>query len=107
MSTAASPERSVSLIIVTVSGPDHPGITSKLTGILDQAGADLIDIEQVVVQGHLSLGMLVGLGEGRGALKELLFAAKELGVSLDFKPYEAPSTPEPPRQRYVVTATGR
>jgi phosphoserine phosphatase len=96
-----------SQVIVTVSGPDHPGITAKLTGILHEAGADLIDIEQVVVQGHLSLGMLVGLGNDHGALKELLFAAKELGVSLDFKPFEAVrSAEQPARQRYVVTAIG-
>lgn len=97
-------------VMVTVSGPDGPGITARLTGILEQTQAQLLDIEQVVVQGHLSLAMLidVGQGDGRGALKELLFAAKELGVSLDFKPIDAlRSSPPPASQRYVVTAIGR
>jgi phosphoserine phosphatase len=106
MSTASSPPGSTSHVIVTVSGPDRPGITAKLTGILAQAEADLVDIEQVVVQGHLSLGMMVALGDDRGALKELLFAAKELGVSLDFKPCEARLVDPPALQRYVVTAIG-
>jgi phosphoserine phosphatase len=96
-----------SLVIVTVSGPDRPGITARITGILHQMGGTLLDIEQVVVQGHLSLGMLIGLKEDRGVLKEMLFAAKELGVELDFKPLETVATPRPPlAQRYVVTAIG-
>jgi phosphoserine phosphatase len=95
-------------LMVTVSGPDRPGITARLTGILAEANAQLLDIEQVVVQGHLSLAMLIGIGEGRGALKELLFAAKELGVGLDFEPIDAPKSISPPASaRYVVTAIGR
>jgi phosphoserine phosphatase len=94
--------------MVTVSGPDRPGITARLTGILAEADAQLLDIEQVVVQGHLSLAMLIGIGEGRGALKELLFAAKELGVGLDFEPIDALKSISPPASaRYVVTAIGR
>ena len=94
--------------MVTVSGPDRPGITARLTGILAEANAQLLDIEQVVVQGHLSLAMLIGIGEGRGALKELLFAAKELGVGLDFEPIDALKSVSPPASaRYVVTAIGR
>lgn len=93
--------------MITVSGPDRPGITARLTGILDQMGAGLLDIEQVVVRGQLSLGMLIGIKEDRGVLKELLFAAKELGVELDFTPLETPPVKEArPAARYVVTAIG-
>jgi phosphoserine phosphatase len=96
-----------SLVIVTVSGPDRPGITARLTGIIHQMGGQLLDIEQVVVQDHLSLGMLVGLREDRGVLKEMLFAAKELGVELDFKPVASVQSPETrAAHRYVVTAIG-
>jgi phosphoserine phosphatase len=94
-------------VMITVSGPDRPGITARLTEILHETRAQLLDIEQVVVQGNLSLGMLIGIGEDRGVLKELLFAAKELGVSLDFKPLEAvPESAPPALHRYVVTAIG-
>jgi phosphoserine phosphatase len=95
-------------VIVTVSGPDRPGITATLTGILEQMNSTLLDIEQVVVQGNLSLGMLVGVREDPGVLKELLFAARELGMSLDFKPVTSFATPGArERHRYVVTAIGR
>ncbi len=94
-------------VIVTVSGPDRPGITATLTGILEQMNSPLLDIEQVVVQGNLSLGMVVGVREDPGVLKELLFAARELGMSLDFKPVTS-FAPQLAREhhRYVVTAIG-
>jgi phosphoserine phosphatase len=94
------------LIIITVTGPDRPGITARLTEILVQTRAVLLDIEQVVVQGHLSLGMLIRISEDRGSLKELLFAAKEFGATLDFKPVDAAPAEEKPPHRYVVTVIG-
>lgn len=93
-------------VIVTVSGPDRPGITATLTGILEQTNSHLLDIEQVVVHGHLTLGMLIGVGRDPGVLKELLFSARELGVSLDFKPLEGPPPHANRAHRYVVTAIG-
>jgi phosphoserine phosphatase len=93
-------------VIITVSGPDRPGITARLTEILVQTKVALLDIEQVVVQGHLSLGMLVRIGMDHGALKEMLFAAKEFGASLDFKAVEPVSREDKPPIRYVVTAIG-
>jgi len=94
-------------VIIIVSGPDRPGITSRITGILQEFGAALLDIEQVVVQGNLCLGLLIGISNDRGVLKELLFAAKELGVSLDFKPLDVVERPLPRNgNRYVVTVIG-
>jgi phosphoserine phosphatase len=96
-----------SLVIVTVSGPDRPGITAKLTGLLHELGAQLLDIEQVVVQGNLCLGLLIGIAKDHGVLKELLFAAKELGCSLDFKAIESVQRPRHQMSdRYVVTVIG-
>jgi phosphoserine phosphatase len=92
---------------VTVTGPDRTGVTSKLTGILAEQGAALHDIEQVVVQGQLTLCLLVGIPGNRDVLKELLFTAKELGMDLDFKPVLA-EQPAPEKagdaRRYVITA---
>jgi phosphoserine phosphatase len=101
------PSPNHSHVIVAVSGPDRPGITARLTGILAQMGANLLDIEQVVVQRQLSLGMLIGIQEDRGVLKELLFAAKELGVSLDFMPVDDVQLSASRPERYVVTAIGK
>jgi phosphoserine phosphatase len=96
-------------VLVTVTGPDRTGVTATLTGILAQQGATLQDIEQVVVQGQLTLCLLVGVPETRDVLKELLFAAKQLEMELDFKPVPAEAT-SPTRategRRYVITAIG-
>ena len=96
-------------VLVTVTGPDRTGVTATLTGILSQQGATLHDIEQVVVQGQLTLCLLIGVPETRDVLKELLFAAKQLEMELDFKPVPADATtpaPEPEGRRYVITAIG-
>jgi len=97
-------------VLITVTGPDRPGVTATLTGILAQEGASLFDIEQVVVQGRLTLCLVVGFSGARDLLKELLFAAKELGMDLDFKPVPAapPASTAPSEgQRYVITVIGR
>jgi phosphoserine phosphatase len=103
-------------VLVTVAGPDTPGITATLTGIVADAGAALLDIEQVVLSGQLTLCLLVGMplergGAGTGVLKELLFAAKALGLELDFKVVPtttSPSTPSvvPGRRSFAVTVIG-
>ena len=80
-----------------------------MTGILAQQGATLHDIEQVVVQGQLTLCLVVGVPEKRDVLKELLFAAKELGMELNFKPVPGGVVTEPPAaegRRFVITAIG-
>jgi len=96
-------------VLITVTGPDRTGVTANLTGILAQQGATLYDIEQVVVQGQLTLCLVVGVPETRDVLKELLFAAKQLEMELDFKPVPADAaapTPEAEGRRYVITAIG-
>jgi phosphoserine phosphatase len=102
-------------VLVTVTGPDRTGVTALLTGILSQQGATLHDIEQVVVQGQLTLCLLVGVPETRDVLKELLFAAKQLGMELDFKPVGPAGAERAPEgsgekggegRRFVITAIG-
>lgn len=95
-------------VLVTVTGPDRTGVTATLTGILSQQGATLHDIEQVVVQGQLTLCLLVGVPETRDVLKELLFAAKQLEMELDFKPVRGgePAAARAEGRRYVITAIG-
>lgn len=102
--------RDAAQILVTVTGPDRPGVTSTLMGILADKGAGLDDVEQVVVQGQLTLCLLITVPASSDVLKELLFAAKQLQMELDFKPVEAEEAgaaiPDPGR-RYVITAIGR
>jgi phosphoserine phosphatase len=96
-------------VLVTVTGADHPGITAALASVVAERGASLLDIEQVVVHGQLILALLLGIQgeENELVLKDLLFRAKALGLSLEFKvldPDSSVSEREP--RRYAITAVG-
>jgi phosphoserine phosphatase len=99
-----------SRVLVTVTGPDTPGITATLTGIIGESSAELLDIEQVVVQGQLTLCLLLCLlkGEHQGdpVLKDLLFTAKDMGLELDFTVLENRVERRDRRHRYAVTVFG-
>lgn len=92
-------------LILTFTGRDAPGITAQLSRILAQAGARLNDVEQVVVQGLLTLGFAVEVADEDATLKELLFAARELGLTLDYRRAEPSSAG--PAQRYALTVIAR
>ncbi|RKH32246.1 phosphoserine phosphatase SerB [Corallococcus praedator] len=99
-------------VLLTVTGRDGPDTTSRLTGLLADAGAELLDVEQVVVQGLLTLALLVrpsaSAPEGQDPWQALLLAARELGVTVDVRavaPVATPGGPEP--LRYVVTGVGK
>ncbi|HZC51267.1 MAG TPA: phosphoserine phosphatase SerB [Mycobacterium sp.] len=46
-------------VLITVTGADHPGVTSALFDVLSQHGVELLNVEQVVIRGRLTLGVLV------------------------------------------------
>ncbi len=46
-------------LLVTVTGPDRPGVTRAFVGALAAYDVTVLDIEQVVVRGRLTLGLLV------------------------------------------------
>ncbi|HTL10894.1 MAG TPA: phosphoserine phosphatase SerB, partial [Bdellovibrionota bacterium] len=75
------------LVLVTVSGPDAPGITAELTAILAQAQVTVLDLGQAVIHGLLSLSLLYDPGQTdeKSTVKDLLFKAAELGLKLDFQ----------------------
>jgi phosphoserine phosphatase len=50
--------------LLTVSGVDRPGVTARLFSALaggDGPAVEVLDVEQVVVRGHLVLGVVVGV----------------------------------------------
>jgi phosphoserine phosphatase len=99
-------------VLVTVTGPDTPGITAALTAVIADNNVELLDIEQVVVQRQLTLCLLIGVGaepsRGEPVLKDLLFTAKNMGLELQFHVIDAAiaARAERPVQRFAVTAIG-
>ncbi|WP_127783559.1 phosphoserine phosphatase SerB [Rhodococcus sp. X156] len=58
-----------STVLVTVTGPDRPGVTSVLFQELTKHDVDVMDVEQVVIRGRLTLGVLVSCAGDADALK--------------------------------------
>jgi phosphoserine phosphatase len=82
-----------STILCRIHGIDRPGITAGLMQVLAETGADLYDVEQVVVRGRLTLDVLFSAPEGQSTVKDLLFYGWEAGLEVDFDVVEAaPST---------------
>ena len=46
-------------MLITVTGVDQPGVTSALFEVLSGYPVDLLNVEQVVIRGRLTLGVLV------------------------------------------------
>jgi len=46
-------------ILITVTGVDQPGVTSALFEVLSRHAVELLNVEQVVIRGRLTLGVLV------------------------------------------------
>ena len=46
-----------------MTGDDRPGVTGTLLGALSGVGAEVLDIQQVVVHGHLTLTLLLRPGQ--------------------------------------------
>ncbi|EON34211.1 Phosphoserine phosphatase [Gordonia terrae C-6] len=59
-------------VLVTVTGPDRPGVTSVLMGALAGQAVALLDVEQVVIRGQLTLGVLVSSDGDPEALQEVV-----------------------------------
>ena len=56
------PDPTTQTLLVTVSGDDRPGVTSTLFDAIADVGAEVLDLEQVVVRGHLTLALLLSAG---------------------------------------------
>ncbi|MEY3020395.1 MAG: phosphoserine phosphatase [Actinomycetota bacterium] len=95
-------------LLLRLTGRDRPGITARLLGVLAAAGVELVDADQVVIRGRLTLDLLVSADEDDAVLKDLLFVGRELGLEVDFEVAEdEPAALRPAGDRAVVTVIGR
>lgn len=57
-------------VLLTITGPDRPGVTSVLFTVLTRHGVELLDVEQVVIREQLTLGALVTCERDPEAVQE-------------------------------------
>ena len=52
------------ILLITISGADHPGVTAGITAILARHNVNILDIGQAVIHATLSMGVLAELPDG-------------------------------------------
>ena len=104
---------STELILIRVTGEDRPGLTSSVTEILAKYDATILDIGQADIHNTLSLGILFKSEERHSGfiMKELLFKASSLGVTIRFEPITTEQYDNwvgmQGKNRYILTVLGR
>lgn len=102
------------ILLIQVSGQDRPGLLAAFVRILARSRVNVLDIGQAVIHDALSLGVLVEMPtsvDSSVVLKDVLFQAHEMGVSVRFRPVAGDAYEEwvaaEGHARYIVTLLAR
>lgn len=102
------------LILIHVTGGDKPGVTAALTAVLAKYGVDILDMGQVVIHNFLTLGILIRIpkeAESAPIVKDVLFKAHEMGISLRMHPLDEDNYAQwvdaQGKKRFIVTLLAR
>ncbi len=102
------------IVLINITGPDRPGLTAAITGILSRSDVNILDIGQAVIHDTLSFGILVEMVGGEGktdVLKDVLFRASELDQQVKFTPISAEDYAQwvsgQGKPRHIVTLLAR
>ncbi|MGH3802155.1 MAG: ACT domain-containing protein, partial [Pseudonocardiaceae bacterium] len=94
-------------MLITVTGPDHPGVTAVLFAALTRHGVDLLDVEQVVIRGRLTLGALVATDHDPEGLQDSVEQAMaSVGMAVQTRT-EVDDDPSRRSSSHVVVVLGR
>lgn len=78
------------LILINLQGTDRPGLTSQISSVLSAHKVEILDIGQSVIHNDLSLGLLIRITDeaedSSSILKDLLFTAYNIGLTIKFRP---------------------
>jgi phosphoserine phosphatase len=86
-------------LLITLTGRDRPGVTSRLFTTLSRFPVTVADVEQVVIRGRLVLGVLVGYEPGTD-IGQVWSAAEQVAADLDMEiELSTGREKRPPRQR--------
>jgi phosphoserine phosphatase len=95
-------------VLITVSGPDKPGVSSVLFALLTRHGVEILDVEQVVIRGQLVLGVLVGTDHDPEGLQEAVEQAMAtVAMSVTVEVGADPLSPARLGSSHVLIVLGR
>ena len=94
-------------VLITVTGVDQPGVTSALFEVLSRHAVDLLNVEQVVIRGRLTLGVLVSghpdVAAGKALHDGVTEAIRRLGLDVSIeRSDDVPVIGEPSTHTIVV-----
>ncbi|MGN6723899.1 MAG: phosphoserine phosphatase SerB [Marmoricola sp.] len=93
-------------LLITLTGKDRPGVTSRMMQTLARHNVEVIDIEQIVLRRRLVLGLLVSAPEDVSSLEvELRQVATDVEMLIDIEPGTGDNRTRP-RGRSHVTVLG-
>jgi len=102
------------ILLVSIAGPDRPGISAVLTQALSAHQVNILDVSQAVIHDQLTLGLVIETGgENDSALlmRAVLFEAHALGLQARFTPISADSyhhwVAGHGKARYILTLLAR
>jgi phosphoserine phosphatase len=102
------------LVLIRVNGADKPGLTASITAILAQYKVTILDIGQAEIHDSLSLGILAAIpstDESAPVLKDVLFKAHEIGLTVSFTPVDSESYEHwvsgQGKDRHIITLLAR
>ena len=88
--------RTPDTLLITVTGKDRPGVTSRLFGLLAEYPVEVIDIEQIVLRRRLVLGLLVTAPRDWKTLRDRLTAlADDLDMNIEVNRGSGDNRPRP------------
>jgi phosphoserine phosphatase len=73
-------------LLITVTGRDRPGVTSRLFSVLAGQELSVLDVEQVVIRGRLVLGVLLSCGSAldlNAIHRQVTAVAADLGLEVE------------------------
>lgn len=101
--TAPQPDRNARTLLVTLNGDDRPGVTKELFEAASTVGAEVLDLEQVVVRGHLALSVLLSPGPDENVLVDRITrAGHALGMRVDIEAGRGDNAPRRTGRAAVV-----
>jgi phosphoserine phosphatase len=93
-----------STILVSIHGPDRPGISAGLMDVLTATGAEIFDVEQIVVRGRLTLNVLIDVDGEKATIRDLLLFGWEQRLHIEFEVVDP--IPTPIKTMTAVTVLG-
>ncbi len=94
------------LLAISVYGEDKPGIVHEIAKALAAKNANIVDIEQTVLQGLFAMFLVAEVsGDVEETVNAVKEAAKRVGVYVSFRTFERRKGKD--KNLYVVTVLGR